>query len=75
MKARFVCTITLSLLPLMGAAQPTTKVSASIKRTADGHPDLSGVWQLAIYLPTVALKKEVNQKLAINTLDQSARPR
>lgn len=75
MKTRFVCAVAIAaLLPLVGAAQPASKVSANhIKRTADGHPDLSGIWQFAIDLPPVALKKEVNGQVALNTLDQSAR--
>ncbi len=72
MKRTFLClAIFSSLLPVVAAAAPSTGSSA--KRTADGHPDLSGLWQFAIDLPPAALKKEVNGKVAVNTLDQSAR--
>jgi len=72
MKLNFLCVaIIAALLPVMGAAEPSS--SGNAKRTADGHPDLSGIWQFAIDLPPVALKKEVNGKVAVNTLDQSAR--
>jgi hypothetical protein len=46
---------------------------AKVLRTADGHPDLSGLWSYAIDLPPTALKKEVNGKVIVNKLDQSAR--
>jgi len=37
------------------------------------HPDLSGVWTYAIDVAPSALKKEVNGKVEIKTVDQSAR--
>jgi len=51
-----------------GSAAP-----AKVARMADGHPDLSGTWSYAIDLPPTALKKQVNGKVVVNTLDQSAR--
>src|SRR6476620_11495920 len=37
------------------------------------HPDLSGVWSYAIDRAPAALKHEVNGKVTIKTIDQSAR--
>ena len=72
MKLNLLCVATMAaLLPGMGGAAPSTNTAG--KRTADGHPDLSGVWQFAIDLPPGALKKEVSGKVAIDTVDQSAR--
>jgi len=76
MRLNFVCVVTTAvLLPVLGAAQPTNKPSntASVKRTADGHADLSGVWAFGIDLPPGGLKSEVNGAVAIKTVDQSAR--
>jgi len=44
-----------------------------VRRTADGHPDISGIWTYAIELPPVNLKREVNGSVSVNVLDQSAR--
>ena len=75
MKLNILCVAALAaLVPATGIAQPISKVSAnSIKRAADGHPDLSGIWQFAIDLPPGGLKKEGNGKVAIDSVDQSAR--
>jgi hypothetical protein len=45
------------------------------KRTADGHPDLSGTWTYAIDIAPVTLKKVVDGKESIVNVDQSARHR
>jgi hypothetical protein len=44
-----------------------------IRRTADGHPDLSGIWAFAISLPAGGLKRVVDGKVTTSTFDQSAR--
>ena len=60
--------IVAAALPLMGVAQQT--------RTADGHPDLSGIWAFTIDLPKTALKTEVNGKATIKVYDRGvAAPR
>ena len=41
-------------------------------RAADGHSDLSGIWAYAIDLPPVTLKKEINGKVSVTEIDQSA---
>jgi hypothetical protein len=53
------------LVPLVAFAQQ--------KGAAAKHPDLSGVWTYAIDLAPAALKKEVNGKVEIKKIDQSAR--
>ena len=42
------------------------------RQAADGHPDLSGIWAYAIDLPPVTLKKEINGKVSVTEIDQSA---
>jgi hypothetical protein len=74
MKINFLCAvIAAALLPIAGSAQTTAKVANSVKRTAEGHPDLSGVWQFAIDLPPGALKKEANGSVTFKSFDPSAR--
>ncbi len=53
------------------AAALKPAASNEIKRTADGHPDLSGIYIYAIDLAPVALKKEVAGKVTIQTVDHS----
>jgi hypothetical protein len=73
MKYRLFCVMTVSiLLPVFAAAQNTPKSSRGA-RTADGHPDLSGIWAFAIELPPTALKQQVNGSVSIKTIDQSSR--
>jgi hypothetical protein len=48
---------------------PTHKIS----RTADGHPDLSGLWAYTIDLPPVLLKTQVNGAVSLKSIDRSAR--
>ena len=50
------------------AAKPST---SDVKRTADGHPDLSGTFIYAIDLAPVALKKEVAGKVSVLTVDHT----
>jgi hypothetical protein len=59
------------LLPVFAAAQQSP--AAKIARTADGHPDLSGVWAFGIGLPAGGLKRVVNGSATVKTFDQSAR--
>jgi hypothetical protein len=62
-----------ALLPIVGSAQLSAKVANSVKRTVDGHPDRSGVWQFAIDLPLGALKKGSNGPVTFKSFDPSAR--
>jgi hypothetical protein len=62
------------LLAVLPSADNGARAATNdVQRTADGHPDLSGVWTYAIELPPVNLKKEVNGSVSVNVLDQSAR--
>jgi hypothetical protein len=54
------------------AAKPDS-ATAKLRRTADGHPDLSGVWTYAITIAPSPLKKVTGGKVAVVTIDQSAR--
>src|SRR5437588_4074162 len=75
MTKRFFYLIMPALLmaALAAAQQGGSAAAAKVSRLADGHPDLSGIWSYAIELPPTALKKQVNGKVIVNTLDQSAR--
>jgi hypothetical protein len=53
---------------LVAAQQP-----AKTKRTADGHPDLSGIWAYAVDLPSGGIKRESNGKVTIKQADLSNR--
>jgi hypothetical protein len=54
------------------SAKPAAAVS-SIRRAADGHPDLSGVWTFAISIPPEPITKTVNGQATVVKVDQSAR--
>jgi hypothetical protein len=58
----------LLLVGLIAGQQP-----AKVKRTADGHPDLSGLWSYAVDLPAGGIKREVNGKVVIKQADLSNR--
>jgi len=74
MTKQFVFLISLGLLmAALAAGQPAGGSAAKTPRLADGHPDLSGIWSYAIELPPGALKKEINGKVVVTTVDQSAR--
>jgi hypothetical protein len=79
MTYRIVCLISVAALA-GGAAFADEKnaatpapAAAKAHRTADGHPDLSGIWTYAIDVAPVALKKTVNGKTEVINVDQSAR--
>jgi len=54
------------------AAKPAAAVS-KIRRAADGHPDLSGIWTFAISIPPGAIAKVVDGQKTVRKADQSAR--
>ena len=58
----------LLLVGLVAAQQ-----AAKVKRTADGHPDLSGLWAYAVDLPSGGIKREINGKVVIKQADLSNR--
>jgi hypothetical protein len=60
----------------MGVAAADEKPAPTnhkISRTADGHPDLSGLWGYTIDLPPVVLKTQTNGTVALKSIDRSAR--
>jgi hypothetical protein len=75
MTNRFVLAIAAALM-LGGLATADEKPGAAaskVPRTADGHPDLSGIWAYAIDLPPVLLKEQVKGSVSIKTIDTSWR--
>ncbi len=53
-------------------ARPVAAAS-KIRRVADGHPDLSGIWSFAISIPPGAVAKVVDGQKTVLKADQSAR--
>lgn len=60
-------------VPTTKAAKATTASTVKMRRTADGHPDLSGNWYFGIDLPHGDLVKVVDGKVTRSHFDQSAR--
>lgn len=66
--------VNLALAQQKVAPQEKPVVAAStIRRLADGHPDLSGLWTFAISIPPGAVGKVVNGQKNVLKVDQSAR--
>jgi hypothetical protein len=59
--------------PQTQAAKTTTAKTVKMKRTADGHPDLSGNWYFGIDLPHGDFVRVENGKTTRSHFDQSAR--
>lgn len=59
--------------PSATAVSTKTNMAGHIRRTADGHPDLSGAWTFGIDLPHGDLVKIVDGKVTRTHYDQSAR--
>ena len=56
------------------AAKPAASTKAVSKhRTADGHPDLSGIWTFAISIPPGSITKVIDGKKSVEKIDRSAR--
>jgi len=78
---RIISTLTAGFLIAGGAmaqqnsAAKPASVASKVRRAADGHPDLSGVWTYAIDIAPVVLKKVVDGKVTTVDVDQSARHR
>jgi hypothetical protein len=70
MKLRLISGVSAGLLlaGLIAAQEP-----AKVKLTADGHPDLSGLWSYAVDLPSGGIKREINGKVVIKQADLSNR--
>src|ERR1044071_2381844 len=69
MKLRFISAFSagLLLIGLVGAQTP------KLKRTADGHPDLSGIWAYAVDLPSGGIKLVSNGQVTVKQADLSNR--
>ena len=61
--------------PSAAPANTKTAAASGIHRTADGHPDLSGMWTFGIDLPPGDLQRVVDGKVTRVHYDQSARHR
>ena len=74
MKPNFVGrTMMLATIVLVSGTLAYSQTSGKIRRTSDGHPDLSGTWAFGIDLPPTGVTKVVNGKVIRSGLDQSAR--
>jgi len=75
MRYSIACTLAVVLMfaGIASAEEKSGSADAKVRRTVDGHPDLSGIWSFAISLPPEAIKKVVNGKVSIEKADQSAR--
>jgi hypothetical protein len=76
MAHRYVCAFAaVILLGASVAAQQSASAPATVdaRRTADGHPDLSGIWAFSIALPGGALKKVENGSVSYAQVDLSGR--
>jgi len=54
------------------AAKPAS-ADSKIRRTADGHPDLSGLWTFAISIPAGGIQKTIAGQKSVVAIDRSAR--
>ncbi|HYV62156.1 MAG TPA: hypothetical protein VE958_05750 [Bryobacteraceae bacterium] len=75
MKLRFFSALAsvLLLVALATAQQQVGSAPTKIRRTVDGHPDLSGIWAYAVDLPSGGIKRESNGKVVIKQADLSSR--
>ena len=74
MKNRGLFVITLLGLVAMCAAGQQKAAAVKVQRTADGHPDLSGIWLFSIDLPPTALKREASgATVSVKGIDASGR--
>ena len=70
MKLQLLSTVSAGFL-LVGLV--TAQETAKIKRTADGHPDLSGLWAYAVDLPSGGIKRQADGKVIVKHADLSNR--
>jgi hypothetical protein len=74
MKNRLFFIFALFVLVAMCAAGQQKAASVKVQRTADGHPDLSGIWLFSIDLPPTALKRGANGgTVSVKGIDASGR--
>src|SRR5215468_10844905 len=60
-------------LVVMSTTLAYSQAPGKARRTADGHPDLSGTWAFGVDLPPIGLTKRVDGKVIRTAVDQSAR--
>src|SRR5215471_9047758 len=65
--------VVLAAVVLVAATLAFPQASGKIRRTPDGHPDLSGTWAFGIDLPPIGATKVVDGKVIRSGVDQSAR--
>src|SRR4051794_23733032 len=68
--------LTVNLAVAQQKESSAAKAAANVaknRRTADGHPDLSGLWTFAISIPPGAISKVVNGQKTVLQVDRSAR--
>ena len=87
MKSRFIFAVAVgSMIAGLAVGQQTSApqkpaldaksaAPGKIRRTADGHPDLGGIWTFAISLPAGGLTRVSDGKATTASFDQSARHR
>ena len=73
MKSRaFFVIVALAAVAFCAAGQQTAP-AVKVQRTADGHPDLSGIWLFSIDLPPTALKRQQGGTVTVKAIDSSGR--
>jgi hypothetical protein len=63
----------IALLFVLSATLAYSQAPGKARRSADGHPDLSGTWAFGVDLPPIGLTKRVDGKVIRTAVDQSAR--
>jgi hypothetical protein len=69
----FVVATAVMLAGMASADEKPGTATHKVSRTADGHPDLSGLWEYTIDLPPVQLKTEIHGAVSLKSIDRSAR--
>jgi hypothetical protein len=62
-----------ALVAFLAVTLAYSQTPGKIRRTADGHPDLSGNWEFGISLPLQGISKVVDGQAIRSSFDQSAR--
>jgi hypothetical protein len=65
--------LSVALLVVMSATLAYSQTPSKIRRTPDGHPDLSGTWAFGVDLPPIGLTKRVDGQVIRTAVDQTAR--
>ena len=73
MKRTLLSPVFITMLIVLASTPAYSQGVGKIRRTPDGHPDLSGTWAFGVDLPPVPLTKRVDGKVIRTVVDQSAR--